>query len=91
MHHQFECTWSNVILFLKGRESDCGHEVEIQKLKEHISELEADNAALVVENSDLKIKASGLLQELSVKEAEWCETEEKLNLKVCIWCSVTRI
>ena len=44
--------------------------------------LEGDNAALMVEHSDLKERVSSLVSELSVKEAQWCEEEEKLKLKV---------
>ena len=60
----------------------CNHEDEIAKLKTKITVLEGDNAALMVENSDLKERVSSLVSELSVKEAQWCEEEEKLKLKV---------
>ena len=60
----------------------CNHEDEIAKLKTKITGLEGDNAALMVENSDLKERVSSLVSELSVKEAQWCEEEEKLKLKV---------
>ena len=51
-------------------------------LRYRVTELESDNAALLVENEDLRDRTKSLLQELSVKEAEWCEMEEKLTLKV---------
>lgn len=60
----------------------CNHEEDITRLKKRISDLEADNAALLVENSDLKERVTSLVTELSVKEAKWCEEEEKLKLKV---------
>ena len=60
----------------------CNHDDEIVKLKTKITVLEGDNAALMVENSDLKERVSSLVSELSVKEAQWCEEEEKLKLKV---------
>ena len=61
----------------------CNHEDDIARLKKRITELEADNGALMVENNDLKERVSSLVTELSVKEAQWCETEEKFKLKVC--------
>ena len=61
----------------------CNHEEDMARLKKRISDLEADNAALLVENNDLKERVSSLVTELSLKEAKWCEEEEKLKLKVC--------
>ena len=60
----------------------CNHEEEIQKLSRNLDAVTADNAALVVENQELKERVENLTHELSVKEATWCETEEQLNLKV---------
>ena len=60
----------------------CNHEEEIQKLSRNLDAVTADNAALVVENQELKERVENLTHELIVKEATWCETEEQLNLKV---------
>ena len=60
----------------------CNHDDEITRLKKKVSDLEGDNAALLIENNDLKERVTSLVTELSMKEARWCETEEKLNLKV---------
>jgi regulator of replication initiation timing len=53
-------------------------------LYKNISELQADNAALVVENSDLNERVSSLVNDLSIKEATWCENEDKLKIEVSI-------
>lgn len=41
--------------------------------------LEADNAAFLIENEDLKECKSSLLNELSIKEAKVCDAEEQLE------------
>ena len=35
-----------------------------------------------MENSDLKDRVNSLVTELSIKEATWCENEEKLKIEV---------
>ncbi|KAK3581027.1 hypothetical protein CHS0354_013923 [Potamilus streckersoni] len=60
----------------------CNHGDEITRLRKKNSELEADNAALLMENSDLKDRVTSLISELSLKEAHWCELEEKLKLEM---------
>ncbi|CAH1797321.1 unnamed protein product [Owenia fusiformis] len=60
----------------------CNHEPIIKELNTRVGELEADKAAIMIENQDLKEKVDTLLMQLSVKEAQWCETEEQLNMKL---------
>ena len=55
---------------------------EIKLLRERFEETSADNAALIVENDELKKRVSSLTSQLDTKEAKWCEAEEKLNMKV---------
>ena len=45
------------------------------------------NTAMLIENSELKDRVENLTKQLSVKEAEWCDNEEKLKQKVkyCIF------
>lgn len=64
------------------QDSECGHKPLIEALQQQLLELQADNAALLMENSDLKDKVNSLVTELSIKEATWCETEEKLKIEV---------
>ena len=52
-------------------------------MKMKITDLEGDNAALKMENSDLRERVNTLITELSIKEAKWCEAEEQYKLKVC--------
>ena len=51
-------------------------------MRRQVENLEADSAALVVENDGLKEQVSSLLTELSMKEAQWCELEEQFKLRV---------
>lgn len=44
----------------------------------------SENSALALENSELQERVVRLTMDLSIKEASWCEQEEKLNLKVYI-------
>ncbi|XP_033758457.1 uncharacterized protein LOC117340797 [Pecten maximus] len=67
---------------LKKQESSCDHEVVIEALQGHVGSLEADNAALVIENTDLKDRVNSLVTDLSIKEANWCEMEEKLRIQI---------
>lgn len=60
----------------------CDHDIIIEALRKNISELQADNAALVVENSDLSERVSSLVNDLSIKEATWCENEDKLKIEL---------
>nr|XP_054760026.1 uncharacterized protein LOC129266216 [Lytechinus pictus] len=67
----------------------CNHEEEILRLKGEITELNEKNASLEDVNSALKTetlslhaKFEELFTELSLKEAQWCEKEEQLNLKL---------
>lgn len=70
------------IELLKKQESSCNHEIELEALRRQVSSLEADNAALVIENTDLKDRVTSLVTELSIKEAKWCENEEKLKIEI---------
>ena len=72
-----------MIAFQQASIKACNHDDDIAKLKKKVADLEADNAAVMIENNDLKERVTSLVSELSMKEAQWCETEEKLNLKVC--------
>lgn len=60
----------------------CNHEEEIKRLKKTLEEMASDKLALRIENEELNERVSSLIQDLSVKEATWCETEERLNLKL---------
>ena len=60
----------------------CNHEEEIRHLKSTIAELESDKAILLIENDEIKEQYETTLQEMSIREAEWCEQEEHLKLKV---------
>lgn len=60
----------------------CGHEKEIESLRKQLADVMADNGALQVENADLKDRVNSLLTDLSVKEASWCDMEEKLKIEI---------
>ncbi|XP_071842321.1 uncharacterized protein [Apostichopus japonicus] len=69
--------------------SVCHHEQELKELRSNIKSLEDEKAGLQtqnenlqVENIDLRAKFEELFTELSLKEAQWCEKEEQLNLKL---------
>ncbi|XP_064651297.1 myosin-2 heavy chain, non muscle-like isoform X2 [Lineus longissimus] len=64
------------------KQTSCNHEELITQLKYEINGLEGDRAALLLENEDLTKSVAGLLTELSLKEANWCEKEEELNQKL---------
>ncbi|XP_060081927.1 uncharacterized protein LOC132561214 [Ylistrum balloti] len=70
------------IELLKKQETSCDHEAEIEALRRQVCSLEADNAALMIENTDLKDRVTSLVIDLSVKEAKWCEMEEKLKIQI---------
>ena len=55
--------------------TDCGHLALIESLG-------SENLALNVDNEELRERVEGLYRELSIKEAQWCESEEKYKLKV---------
>ncbi len=62
---------------------------ENEQLKRRIADLshscaqsKVENTRLQEENKRLSLKVHELVEELSIKEAEWCEKEEKLKLKV---------
>jgi len=57
-------------------------EEEMAKLQHINICLHSDNATLCIESSDLKQRVEELSLRLSIKEAEWCEEEEKLHLKM---------
>lgn len=65
-----------------GQDLECGHQPFIEALQQQLLELQADNTALLMENSDLKDRVNSLVTELSIKEATWCENEEKLKIEV---------
>ncbi|XP_061164636.1 desmoplakin-B-like isoform X1 [Saccostrea echinata] len=64
------------------QELECGHQPIIEALQHQLLELQADNTALLMENSDLKDRVNSLVTELSIKEASWCEAEEKLKIEL---------
>ena len=49
-----------------------------------LSELNVKNCHLQDENRFLSVKVQELVEELSVKEAQWCEKEEKVKLEVSV-------
>ncbi|ESP02345.1 hypothetical protein LOTGIDRAFT_205097 [Lottia gigantea] len=66
----------------KGSNQNCNHEAELLMLKTSIEELESDNAALRLHSDDLKDKIKSLEADLSIKEANWCDNEEKLKMQL---------
>lgn len=76
-----ECFQYFFFLFI-GQDLECGHQPFIEALQQQLLELQADNTALLMENSDLKDRVNSLVTELSIKEATWCENEEKLKIEV---------
>lgn len=67
----------------------CDHEPQLKELRDKVGRLQEENATLrstnsdlEAENVDLRSKFEELFTELSLKEAQWCEKEEQLNLKV---------
>ncbi|XP_076110638.1 uncharacterized protein LOC143079280 isoform X1 [Mytilus galloprovincialis] len=60
----------------------CDHDIEIEALRKNIAELQGDNAALVVENDDLNERVNSLVYDLSIKEATWCDNEEKMKIEM---------
>ena len=42
----------------------------------------SDVMVLRVDNQELRERVEGLMLDLSIKEAKWCETEESLKIKV---------
>ncbi|XP_046570978.1 uncharacterized protein LOC124279216 [Haliotis rubra] len=65
-----------------AQDSKCDHEAELACLRVELSEAEGENAALRVENQELRERVDTLATELSVKEAGWCDREEKLKLQL---------
>ena len=77
--------------FLSTQQSapPCNHEEIIAELTRKNTKLEKVNQELQLfndefqkENRELRDKFEELFTELSIKEAQWCEREEQLNLKV---------
>ncbi|XP_033103712.1 probable DNA double-strand break repair Rad50 ATPase [Anneissia japonica] len=73
----------------KPAEVKCNHLPEISKLQKEKKILETENEDMKRINRDLKEENNSLLKkfeelftELSIKEAQWCEKEEELNLKL---------
>ncbi|RUS84923.1 hypothetical protein EGW08_007333 [Elysia chlorotica] len=64
------------------KDRDCGHETELTFLRQRNEELENDNSALTSQNRELRERVDALLSDLSVKEASWCEMEEKFKLEL---------
>ena len=60
---------------------DCGHEEELQFLRQRNEALENENVALMAETRELQARVGALVTDLSIKEAKWCETEEELKMK----------
>ncbi|KAL5020101.1 hypothetical protein ScPMuIL_002993 [Solemya velum] len=60
----------------------CDHEPVIASLRSRVKELEDDNAAILLESSDLKDRVGSLMHELGLKEASWCEREEQLKIQI---------
>ena len=60
---------------------DCGHEEELQFLRQRNEALENENVALMGESRELRARVDALVMDLSIKEAKWCETEEALKMK----------
>ncbi|XP_077985729.1 uncharacterized protein LOC144440264 [Glandiceps talaboti] len=72
-----------------SQENDCGHEKIIQILEEKCDFLEKEkqemmylNDVINTDNTELREKYEQLMTELSMKEAQWCEKEEQLNMKL---------
>ena len=51
-------------------------------MKALVEDLESDKAVLIIENDGIKEQYEQTLRKMSIQEAEWCEKEEQLKLKV---------
>ncbi|XP_071095300.1 uncharacterized protein [Haliotis cracherodii] len=65
-----------------AQDSKCDHEAELARLRVELSDAEGENAALRVESQQLKERVDTLATDLSIKEAGWCEKEEKLKMEL---------
>ncbi|XP_059172960.1 myosin-1-like [Physella acuta] len=63
-------------------DSSCGHETELEFLRNRNEELENDNAAMTIQNRELRDRVFVLMGNLSAKEASWCDMEEKLKAEL---------
>lgn len=60
-------------------ETKCDHEPVLLEMKRRVADMESQNTALALENSELHERLRTLTNELSVKEAKWCEQEEAMK------------
>ncbi len=51
-------------------------------MEARVAESEGFKEALMIENVSLNEKVNKLVDDLSEKEAKWCETEEQMNQRV---------
>ena len=58
--------------------SCCEYEELIEALQDQLADSEAMQAALLAENEELKQQVGNLYLQLSEKEANWCQSEEKM-------------
>ncbi|XP_048254617.1 uncharacterized protein LOC124121805 [Haliotis rufescens] len=65
-----------------AQDSKCDHEAELARLRVELSDAEGENAALRVESQQLRERVDTLATDLSIKEAGWCEKEEKLKIEL---------
>ncbi len=55
---------------------------KVQDMEARVAEAEGFKEALMIENVSLNEKVNKLVDDLSEKEAKWCETEEQMNQRV---------
>ncbi|BFZ25485.1 hypothetical protein BsWGS_28524 [Bradybaena similaris] len=61
------------------KEPACDHLAQLEFLRQRNEELENDNVAITTQNRELQERVQSLLSDLSVKEAGWCQMEEKFK------------
>ncbi|CAG5127286.1 unnamed protein product [Candidula unifasciata] len=64
------------------QEQACNHLAQLEFLRQRNEELANDNIATTTQNRELRERVDTLLSELSIKEAGWCEMEEKFKLEL---------
>ncbi|KAI8775498.1 chromosome-associated kinesin KIF4 [Biomphalaria glabrata] len=64
---------------IPDKNSTCNHETELEFLQQRNEVLENENVAIMTQNRELRDRVFVLMSDLNVKEAKWCEMEEKFK------------
>ncbi|KAH9504325.1 hypothetical protein Btru_064633 [Bulinus truncatus] len=59
--------------------AECSHLTELEFLRQRNEVLENENVAAMTQNRELRDRVFVLMSDLNVKEAKWCEMEEKFK------------